>query len=451
MRTVLRRVSGILCVGAFGALALDYSPWGWTLGCAIALLLSWLMLRSIARPEPASPRETLSRVMMTGVAVLLFAILLEGGARVLSLWDPLPERMFQLHPGRIFELAPNRTSEFRLQIGVNEVRSIPVHTSPQGLRDRTFGPKGDDDYRIAILGDSFAMGFGLTQEETIGRILEGLLQRGTSNRRITVMNGGVAGYAPWQEASFLVDRCLPLNPDLVLLQLFPPNDVAGSIEQSGNALHAYNEEWMNWLRTRMRLHGWRGELEFGLYHYSQAYRRISRAFPFVKEAFIGLLQHVRVAPPPELPPLPPNNARPFHLEPCLAEPYPKLEEAWRRFESDVLEIRDLCRARDLPLVAFIVPEMSAVIDSVWEANLRAAGPNHPYVRAKDTERTESFLERERIPFVPLLAAFRAIPDSQSLYFEFDGHLTPKGAALVADRLSETIVSVIEETTSRPKG
>ena len=49
-----------------------------------------------------------------------------------------------------------------------------VSISGQGLRDRHFGPKGDDEFRILVLGDSFTFGY-CEWENTIPQRLEQLL------------------------------------------------------------------------------------------------------------------------------------------------------------------------------------------------------------------------------------------------------------------------------------
>ena len=45
----------------------------------------------------------------------------------------------------------------------------------QGLRDRDYGPKLPDEYRVLLIGDSFTFGHGLETEETISRQLEDYL------------------------------------------------------------------------------------------------------------------------------------------------------------------------------------------------------------------------------------------------------------------------------------
>ncbi|HOH52545.1 MAG TPA: hypothetical protein PLI98_17595 [Candidatus Hydrogenedentes bacterium] len=75
---------------------------------------------------------------------------------------------------------------------------------------------------------------------------------GDRSAPVTVINCGVGGYAPWQERMFLRKRGFPLEPDLVVLQLFPGNDVAGSYSRAGKRLEAFDEEWEVRLRDYRR-------------------------------------------------------------------------------------------------------------------------------------------------------------------------------------------------------
>jgi lysophospholipase L1-like esterase len=73
--------------------------------------------------------------------------------------------------------------------------------------------------RVILLGDSFVFGWGLPLEHTMGHQLASLLD-GT---RWEVLNMGVPGYNTTHEVSFLEDRGLKYQPDVVVL-MYHPND-----------------------------------------------------------------------------------------------------------------------------------------------------------------------------------------------------------------------------------
>ena len=87
-----------------------------------------------------------------------------------------------------------------------------------GMRDREHPVEApDDEYRIAVLGDSITM--GLYVEET-SDVYTHLLATELSESRpnVRVMNFGVSGYNSGQEVRTLETKALAYEPDLVVLQ-----------------------------------------------------------------------------------------------------------------------------------------------------------------------------------------------------------------------------------------
>ena len=62
-----------------------------------------------------------------------------------------------------------------------------------GFRNKEFAEKGDDEFRIAILGDSKVFGFAVQDNETISSVAERKL-REHFHKNITVLNMGVEGH-----------------------------------------------------------------------------------------------------------------------------------------------------------------------------------------------------------------------------------------------------------------
>ena len=94
-------------------------------------------------------------------------------------------------------------------------------SNPQGLRDREYPlEKPDGVYRIALLGASIDMGWGVATPETYENLLEDWLnaeaaRRGLS-RRFEVLNFAVPAYGPAQRYDAFRRKALPYHPDLVL-------------------------------------------------------------------------------------------------------------------------------------------------------------------------------------------------------------------------------------------
>ncbi len=99
----------------------------------------------------------------------------------------------------------------------------------KGLRD-TEHPyaKPEGVKRILVLGDSFAWGYGVADEETFSSVLERLLAE-REGTRWEVINTGVSGWSTDQQYLFLREEGMRYEPDIVLLAFCSANDVKGSL------------------------------------------------------------------------------------------------------------------------------------------------------------------------------------------------------------------------------
>jgi lysophospholipase L1-like esterase len=130
----------------------------------------------------------------------------------------------------IYSLIPNLDVKFQ---------KVPVRTNSFGFRGpevRREKPPGT--YRVALLGDSFAFGWGVKEDEIFARTLQDLLQaellhRGTRTgqysginpelRKVEVLNFGVPGYSTFQEVALLKQTAMAFTPDVVIVY-FVEND-----------------------------------------------------------------------------------------------------------------------------------------------------------------------------------------------------------------------------------
>lgn len=135
--------------------------------------------------------------------------------------DPQPPSLKQLvesHPNDsiIYTLRPHLDLKFmRARVVTNScgMRSPerPI-VKPPGV------------YRIALIGDSFAFGWGVAQEASFAQKLEDNLNRiARGEKRFEVLNFGVPGYSTFQEVALFEERALDFNPDAVLVY-FVQND-----------------------------------------------------------------------------------------------------------------------------------------------------------------------------------------------------------------------------------
>ena len=112
--------------------------------------------------------------------------------------------------------------EFFLKPNLNlRLFGHPFTTNRHGMRDRDYPlEKPEGVYRIAVLGSSIDMGWGIGVEETYVRRLEDWLNAHAKklkvDRKFEVLNFGVAAFSPLQRVEYYRRKARTFQPDLVI-------------------------------------------------------------------------------------------------------------------------------------------------------------------------------------------------------------------------------------------
>ncbi len=288
-----------------------------------------------------------------------------------------------------FEIRLDRELLFRLK-----PRCVPDVNS-LGYRDHEFTAAKNGKRRILFFGDSFVLGAGVPPARSLPKALERRLGPG-----VEVLNFGVYGYGPDQaQRAFRADGAR-LEPDLVLLGLFPGNDFEDLVknellladdsgrvrENPTNPVAAVLPRSALVLKARMALTG----------HFLD---------PGAERALVKRLvvdPYTRLGPPDS----PETRRRVALMEAALA--------AWKAETS----------RRGIPLGVVVIP--------AFESMSGDAGGGSPFA---NEEAALSLLRKAGISAADLRGPFLGARDV-SLYNERDRHLSPAGnelaAAVVAD-------------------
>ena len=141
--------------------------------------------------------------------------------------------------GLAYEIAPNPAgSAVRDREGINRLGfrgPAPQTTRPAGAR------------RMAILGDSFTYGLGVSASETYPALLERLLDEMPRSPGWEVLNLGVTAYSAREEAIALEAKAMPLEPDLIVVG-YVLNDPE---MRGGSPLRHFYDEPRWWQRSHL--------------------------------------------------------------------------------------------------------------------------------------------------------------------------------------------------------
>ena len=158
------------------------------------------------------------------------------------------------NPRLRFELRPGGVVRAEVEYRVNELGLRGPETTiekPPGVR------------RIAVLGDSIAFGYWVSDAQAFARQLEALLNdRPSAGGRVEVLNFGVPGYNLEQEIEALRAKALAFSPDLVVV-LFCLNDLEGLfsyelglVQERSDRRRTLPGQVREWLVARSRLFSW---------------------------------------------------------------------------------------------------------------------------------------------------------------------------------------------------
>ena len=135
-----------------------------------------------------------------------------------------PNGWVRFNDAGVSRLLPGDFLQFELVPGVHRVLfGQPFVTNAHGMHSAEVSlEKPPGTFRIALLGASLDMGWGVTFQETYSHQLEEWLnlhgrRRGIdSGRRYEVLNFAVAAYSPLQRLETLRRKALSFHPDLVI-------------------------------------------------------------------------------------------------------------------------------------------------------------------------------------------------------------------------------------------
>lgn len=222
--------------------------------------------------EPGSPatRRRLRALAEYAAALVLALLLGEVGARLflrlparvqpnpLGLKEAVPE---ERAPGLGEWLRPGSEAKARYPLvgtgldlgtgaeGEPAFREVHYRINADGFRDRSYPrERAPGTFRIAVLGDSVAFGFGVEAEDSPPKQLERELAARLGaglGERVEVMNCGIYSFNATQQAAYLRHRVAAFEPDLALF-LTTVTDASGrGIEVESAKNDGWEVRWTN--------------------------------------------------------------------------------------------------------------------------------------------------------------------------------------------------------------
>ncbi len=375
-------------------------------------------------------RSVLSNLALACVSLVACAAVVEVGARVVvgrRAVDPAAGRAIsRYHPLLGWDKPPGGSMRI-----TRDEYDVVVAINAKGLRgpDRGYD-KPAGTRRVLILGDSFAEGYYVDEEQSARALLEAGLNGGGCGRS-EVVNGATAGYSTDQESLFFGAEGKKYAPDLVVLFLYY-NDLY--YNTTGVGTGGKPKPYFDVDGDRLVLRNvpvperdggpggvkpWRGSYALRLLgdRTVNASPRLHRAL-----AALGLVE--------------PASAEPFReFWPYGLGHRDEVEDMWRRTAVILKGLRDDVAASGGRLAVLYVPSRL----EVNEESLRLTEERYNMGLAKNRDRIANRLRRTceilGVPFVDPRPALRAAEAAGTpAYFPGDGHWNAAGNAIVAREL-----------------
>jgi hypothetical protein len=370
------------------------------------------------------------------VAVLLVA--LEGALR--AFWpqeSPFYAGLFAADPA----VGMRHVPLVRSRMPSESSGSVPVRISSRGYRGREYPWAAAAGFRVLGLGDSFAFGFGVEEDDTYLARLERTLRDG----HVEVINAGLAGMGPDDEARLLAADGPALRPDLVLVGFFVGNDLVDALTGPARTVlrdgspalpDGFLERWYRPLRPGVLLREplARSSRSLGLpIPFKGFLRRHSHAYRFLS----ARLGRLRLALRGRHAGRPAAELNPFQQEAfCLKSYPPEFDLAWTRAQEALGQMKRWCDTHHARLAVIVIPTEAQVYPDRWDAarrrfNLR----DEDFDLEKPQRLLSAFASAHGIPLIDLLPTLRLARETGGpLYFETDIHWTPRGHAVAADEI-----------------
>ena len=402
-------------------------PWALCLFC----------FASVVNARPASPAVSLKAALLNCAllfAGLLFSVaLLELGCRTLlvdlrqpasSLHLPHPEYLYTLMPGYRGTLYVPLHEPYRKE-------PMNISISRQGLRGPEHGPKKPDEFRIALVGDSFTFGWGVDNEDTLDRHFEAILRERQPGLQSSVLNVGLGGYGPWQSIGLFMERALPLKPDVVLFQLTLGNDISDTLRKERLFLKSFTREHEFNIFQFHVLDQWQYRVERWLRGGSAAYiylgRLLRRDSPWIDLISATVLRPGRSTH--KIPEVDPEIASLWVHEVDRKVWYDTLEHGWNLMVEDLASFREFCFSRGIDLYFYHIPFPIGPFEHNYERF------DEVYEVGRGENRLLAFFEEHQWPYIPVREYLRDLDtDEEPVVFRHDCHFTPHGNRLLAERL-----------------
>lgn len=317
-------------------------------------------------------------------------------------------------------------------------RTIDVRINRFGFRGAEPGKKSR--YRILILGDSFTAALNCQLGE---RFAERMMAIGDSlDFQVEALAVGVPGYCAREQYMFLEALGDSLQPDCIILQLYPGNDLAeAALVSDYRVIDGY---LVDTSRKHERV-GWRHSL----------FRWVAVRSHFARMIYRTVRDRFGSKPASEGKNREDNSGK-INQHSFYAAQFskgmddPAVRKGWEKLKGYVSNISEWAVSRNIPIIGFTVPDRMQFSRPEWEVFCTRTNLNPDSISVdRCYNQGRSVFDSTGVEYLDLAVLFRLETDPLQLYGVRDAHLSPAGHDLVGNKLFNEIGGCIIKQAKIP--
>lgn len=264
------------------------------------------------------------------------------------------------------------------------------HYNNLGFRDRPVSiQKPENVFRVVVIGDSIVMGFGVEDFESFPRDLEQILKPQVVDpkmKHFEVINMGIQGYSSPQYLALLQEEALKLNPDLVIVTIYPSNDLLGGVSFEKDKLY----------RKLMAVP------DFIPFTFNQTLKEKSKLYLFLLTKYYTLVKQYE------------SSYKPQEID---------TEYGLELMRNDVINMQKISKNKNIPVVFLVLPHPKEVKGDISYS--------------ENQKKLIDSLKYLQVLYYDSFADLQRYSDIDDLYMDqLDDHFSPKGNKYFATLLAK---------------
>lgn len=365
------------------------------------------------------------RLSLLLVPILTGVLIFEVLVRVVGV-DVNPNPNWRFHP--VLGWSQNPSAEYDYVV---EGEKVHVEFNSKGFRDIERPIANPDHHRrIVVVGDSFCEAVQVNLSDTFHQRLQSILNQ-KSEEQWEVINLGVGDFGNAQELIALREYGIPYDPEIVIFQVFPLNDICNNNIELQGLCKSPNDPYRPYFEEK------NGTLALTSAQPVRNFlRRYLASYGVLEKAALSYLLTPHDPEDEEY-----RKARMIKLgyppvDPLLAtyvvdeQQISAIKTGWQIFERVLEEMLQLTKAQEAQLVPLVIP-FEARVGAGWN-DLARSVPELKIIQDYPEQRIRRVCERLGLEPILMKETFEQNLD---LFFPArGGHLNPEAHRLVAERI-----------------